>query len=266
VFDARLSAIDTTIDQLVTQAGVLATAGRDVLTEARALDPDAADLAVATGTQASTAITRLHDDLVRLRAGLTTDIDRSRLSPAEQARIQTIDGAITAADQLPESWLSVVGSASGPLDLVRSIQAHDAAVLDATASARADDLDGAIATLATAQRALVPARAVRQTADRAGADVSTLDELLLRLDTYDDALRRLYLLLLASRGVVTDGIRGVYQEVEAAQASLPLNQDALDLIVSDLAGPAITAALVSIEDHRAVLADAVAARPDASGG
>ena len=265
-FGSRLSAIDATIDEVTDAAATLATSGREVLTRARALDPAGADLAVATGIQASSDLTSLHEQLLALRAGLTAGIDRSRLDEADRTRIRTIDGAIAAAEALPDSWLTVVGSVTGPVDLVRAIQTHDASVVDATAAARADDLDGAISSLEDAQRALVPARAVRDAADAAGADVGTLDELMVRLDTYDDALRRLYLLLIASRGVVTDGIRDVYAEVEAAQASLPLNQDALDLIVSDLAGPAVTAALVTIEDQRAALADAVAARPDAGDG
>jgi hypothetical protein len=197
---------------------------------------------------------------------LTADIDPSRLLPSDQTRIGTIDRVLVAATQLPVSWVNVVGAASAPVDLVRSVQAHDAKVVEATAAARADDLTGAIAALEDAQRLLVPAHAVRETADQAGADVRTLDDLLARLDTYDDALERLYTLLTDSGGTVTDEIRTVYAEVAAAQQSLPRNTDALTVIVSDLAGPAVTAALVSLEDQRAVLAEAVAARPDTAGG
>jgi hypothetical protein len=103
---------------------------------------------------------------------------------------------------------------------------------------------------------------VRATADEAGADVSTLDDLLARLDAYDAALTRLYTLLQASGGAVTDEIRVAYEDVGAAQESLPLNQDALRTVVADLGGQAITAALVDMEAQRALLADAVAARPD----
>ena len=72
--------------------------------------------------------------------------------------------------------------------------------------------------------------------------------------------------MVATDGQVTDEVRAAFAEMEAAQASLPLNEDALMVIVSDLAGPSITAILLDIEQQRGLLADAVAARPNASGG
>jgi hypothetical protein len=123
-----------------------------------------------------------------------------------------------------------------------------------------------LAALSDARRLLVPAQGVRRSADEAGADVTTLVDLLARIEAYDAALERLYTLLVASNGAVTDEIRAAYADVEAAQASLPLDDDALRVIVSDLAGPAMTAALVDVETQRGLLADAVAARPDTMGG
>lgn len=262
----RLADVDGAIDRVVAEAATLAEAGREVLTRARGLDRDGADAAIATGSQASAAIAGMREDLIERREVMTTGVDLARVRDSDRRRIATIDRAIVGATRLPVAWVAVVGAAADPIDLVRSIQAHDAKVADATAAARADDLPGALAALADARRLLVPAHAVRRTADEAGADVSTLDDLLARLDTYDQALERLWTLLVASSGVVTDEIRAVYTEVKAAQASLPLDDDALRVIVSDLAGPAITAALVDIETHRGLLADAVAARPDTTGG
>jgi hypothetical protein len=264
-FASRLAPVDAAIDGAIEAAATLAAGGRDVLTSTRSLDPVAADVAIASGSQASSTITALHSDLVGRREALTTDIDPTHLGVAELARLAAIDRAIAATTQLPVDWTAVVGATSGPLDLVRAIQAHDARVAQATSAARGDDLPGAIAALEDAQRLLVPAHAVRDSAVATGADVTTLDDLLARLDTYDDALERLYTQLVASGGAVTDAIRGVYAEVEAAQASLPRNTDALVLIVSDLAGPSVTESLVDIETQRRVLADAVATRPDASG-
>ena len=224
------------------------------------------DAAITTGSQASAAISMLSEQLLKAREVLTSDIDASRIRESDRARIGTIDAALIGIAQLPGTWVEVVGAASGPVDLVRSIQAHDARVAEAAAAARADDLPGAIVALEDARRLLVAARAVREAADQAGADVSTLDDLLARADTYDAALQRLWTLLVASDGQVTDEVRAAYAEVEAAQASLPQDQDALKVVVSDLAGPAITGALVDIEQQRGLLADAVAARPDTSGG
>lgn len=262
----RLAQIDDGIDRLVDQGAALAVAGREVLTRARALDPDGVDTAITAGSQAAAAIARQREDLIKRRETLMLDIEPSHLGDADRTRIGTIDRALVGATQLPVSWVSIVGAAADPRDLVRAIAAHDAHVVDATAAARADDLPGALAALEDAQRSLVPARAVRQTANEAGADVSTLDDLLARLDAYDRALTRLYTLLPASGGTVTDEIRTAYEDVGAAQGSLPRNTDALSIVVSDLAGQAITAALVDIESQRALVAGAAAARPDADGG
>ncbi len=262
----RLADVDAGIDRIVAEAATLATAGREVLTRSRALDTDAADAAIATGSQASAAIAGLREDLIKRREVMTAGVDLARVRDSDRTRIATVDRALLGVTQLPVAWVAVVGAAADSLDLVRSIQAHDAKVADATAAARADDLPGALAALSDARRLLVPAHAVRRSAEEAGADVSTLVDLLARLDAYDAALERLYTLLVASNGAVTDGIRAAYAQVEAAQASLPLDDDALRVIVSDLAGPAITAALVDIEAHRGLLADAVAARPDTVGG
>lgn len=262
----RLEDMDAALDRVVEQAATLATAGREVLTSARALDPDGADAAIAIGGQASTAISGLREDLIKRREAMTVGVDLTRIRDSDRTRIATIDRAILGTTQLPVSWVAVVSAASGPIDLVRSVQAHDTKVVDATAAARADDLPGALERLREAQRLLQSAHAVRRSADDAGADVATLADLLDRLDAYDRALERLWSLLIASGGAVTDEVRTAYAEVEAAQASLPLSDDALRLIVSDLAGPAITAALVDMEAQRQLLADAVAARPDTGGG
>lgn len=261
----RLADMDEGIDRLVEQGAQLAQAGRDVLTRAGALDPDGVDAAILAGSQASAAIDGRREDLVARRAGLMAGIDASRIRMSDRTRIGAIDRAVIGATRLPEAWASVVAAAIGPRDLVRSIQAHDARVADATAAARADDLPGALAALQDAQRRLVAARAVRATADEAGADVTTLDDLLSRLDAYDAALTRLYTLLRASDGAVTEEVREAYEDVGAAQGSLPLDQDALTTIVADLGGRTITAALVDIEAQRALLADAVAARPVTDG-
>lgn len=243
----------------------LATAGRDALTRVRALDADRADEALAAGSDASATLSSVRADLVGRRDALTSGIEPSRLSVSDRVRIGAIDRALAAAGELPGAWVEVSAGVSGAQDLVRSIQAHDARVIEATDAGRAADWAAARTALADAQRLLVPARAVRETADRAGADVTTLDDLLARLDTYDDALTRLYALLEASDGVVTDKIRGVYGEVEDAQAALPADQAALRVVVSDLAGPAVTSALLDIETARGMLEAAVDARPDASG-
>ncbi len=78
---------------------------------------------------------------------------------------------------------AVSAAASGPMDLVAAMDAHDKLVIAATDSGRAGDWADALASLDdSAQRALVPVRSVRDVAHDAGLDMSTLDDLLDRLD------------------------------------------------------------------------------------
>ena len=97
------------------------------------------------------------------------------------------------------------------------------------------------------------AHGVRDSANKAGLDVSTLDDLLDRLDTYDAALVDLYTILEASNGETTDASRAALARVNAAQESLPTDQAAMVIIISDLAGPTITPVLLSIESARGAL-------------
>ena len=96
-------------------------------------------------------------------------------------------------------------------------------------------------------------RTVRELANGQGADVSTLDDLLDRIEEYDAALTELYTSMRGSGGETTAASRAAEARVAAAQESLPEDQTAMVVIMSDLAGPAITPALLRIESTRGLL-------------
>ncbi len=261
----RLALIDADVEQLAAAGDAIAAAGRDTLTSLRGLAVDATNAALAAGDSAITDLGAITDRLATGRATLLDGTALTALPASDRVRIGTIDSALAAASQLPGYWQQVVVAGSGPLDLLLSMQTHDATVLAATASGRDGKWADALATLDQAKRQLVPAHAIREVARRAGADVATLDDLLDRVDTYDAALVDLYSSLRDSGGETTATTRAALDRVNAAQQSLPTDQTAMVVVMSDLVGPTITPILLSIESTRGALASAIAAEPQPSG-
>ncbi len=261
----RLAAIDTDIEQLAAAGDTIAAAGRDTLTSLRALDVDAANAALAAGDTSITELAMITERLAAQRAALLEGTRMTSLPASDRFRIGTIDAAMAAAGQLPGYWQAVVAAGSGPLDLLQSMQTHDATVLAATTSGRNGKWAEALAVLADAKRQLVPAHAVREVASKAGADVSTLDDLLVRVDAYDSALVDLYSALQDSGGQTNATTRAALDRVNAAQQSLPADQTAMVIVMSDLVGPTITPILLSIESARGALAAAIEAEPQPTG-
>jgi hypothetical protein len=261
----RLAAIDTDIEQLATAGDAIAAAGRDTLTSLRALDVDAANAALAAGDTSITELGTITERLTAQRAALLEGTAMTSLPASDRFRIGTIDAAMAAASELPGYWQAVVAAGSGPLDLLQSMQTHDRTVLAATTSGRNGKWADALTALVDAKRQLVPAHAVREVASKGGADVSTLDDLLVRVDAYDAALVDLYSALQDSGGQTNATTRAALERVNAAQQSLPTDQTAMVIVMSDLVGPTITPILLSIESARGALASAIEAEPQPTG-
>jgi hypothetical protein len=260
----RLAALDTEMQRLATAGDAMATAGRDTLTRLRALDVAGTEAALTAGGMAATDVSAISERLAAARATLLDDTSLTALPTSDRLRIGTIDAAVAAAGVLPGYWEQILVAASDPLDLLRAMVAHDAQVVAATDSGRAAKWPDALAALTEAQRLLVPARAAREAAHKAGLDVTTLDDLLDRVDAYDTALTDLYTSLRASDGVETAESRAALERVNAAQESLPADQTAMVVVLSDLAGPTITPILLSTETARGTLEAALAAQPQAT--
>jgi hypothetical protein len=261
----RLAAIDLDAQQLATAGDAIAAAGRETLTRLRALDTARTQTALDAGDAAVTDASGALDRIVTARATLLDGTALTGLPASDRIRIGTIDAAIAAAGELTGYWQQVGIAASGPLELLQVLDAHDTKVVAATDSGRAGAWADALAALDDAQGLLQQAHAVRETVHTAGLDVSTLDDLLDRLDTYDAALVDLYTSLDASKGQTTADSRAALDRVNAAQESLPTDQSAMVVIISDLAGPTITPVLLSIESARGALESAIEAEPQPSG-
>ncbi|MBX3031794.1 MAG: hypothetical protein KF809_16725 [Chloroflexi bacterium] len=249
----RLGAMDVDLAGLTSAADTVADAGRRTLTRLRALDVDGVDAATLDGDTAAIDAVRLRESLLASRATLLDGTALDRLPISDRLRIGALDAALQGTGGLVDDWTAVRTTASDPTDLVRALQGHDANVVAATASGRAGRWAAALRQLADARRQLAVAQAIAATADEAGAEVTTLTDLLDRLDAYDAALVTLYTRLQASGGTVDDPVREAYAAVERTQGELPETNDALVISVSDLAAAAITRSLLDIETARGQL-------------
>ncbi|MCY7420096.1 MAG: hypothetical protein LH650_16745, partial [Chloroflexi bacterium] len=244
----------------------IAAAGRVTLTSLRSLDTPRVDAALTTGDTAVADLVAAHDRIVAARARLLDGTTPTAVPAKDRVRIGAIDSAVAAMGELPGYWDQVRFAASGPQELVEDLAAHDARVVAATDSGRAGEWADALAELSAAARFLGLARAVRETAHQQGLDVTTLDDLLDRLVTYDTELTDLYTALQASDGQTTKASTAAEARVKAAQAELPEDQTAMVVIVSDLAGPTITPTLLSMESARGALEAALDSQPQPSDG
>ena len=91
----------------------------------------------------------------------------------------------------------------------------------------------------------------------ASVDVSVLTTWIDRNAAYDTALRKVYTLLVASKGKVTKPVQDAYDALKVATAGLPGDTRGLVIIMSDIARGGLNEAVISIEEAKGRLSDAV---------
>jgi len=240
--------------RLAADLDTVAAAARNASRGLRALDTQVAREAIADGDAAVVAAGLAADDLGRARDDLIATIDGARLSSANQQRLAASADAIGAAVKVTGPWAALAGGVSGAGLVLDAIARHDDKVFEATTLARRERYADALAALDSADPELAGVGALRdRVAER--APVPTLDAWMVRAADYDAALRRLYELLEASGGQATVETQAALAGVRAAQAALPAESDAFVIIVTEVAEPGLTDALVAIERARGTVRD-----------
>ena len=120
----------------------------------------------------------------------------------------------------------------------------------------------ALEVLAEAFAAIADARRLRDQLAKT-VDVATLDQWLERSGAYDVALRDLYTALDKSGGKVNDAVRAAIAAEEKAKDRLPPDTRSLVIIMAEIGRGGMNSAVISIEQARGQLADALA-EPTAS--
>jgi hypothetical protein len=167
---------------------------------------------------------------------------------------------------LEADWAAFTGRALDAASLTGLLARHDRETADATKQGSAAHYKTALALLDKSDATITQARALAERLGQA-ADVTTLTAWLDRNAAYDAAVRDLYQSLIDAKGRVTDKVRAAFTAEKQARANLPGDTRGLVVIMAEVAQGGLNQAVISIEQVRGSLAEALEgqARPqDAS--
>ncbi len=255
----RLDAAENDVRALADEVDALGSQARGALAAMIGNAPDTVDGAIAKGDRLLVGIA---DRTKAIRADLATvpfvrepDADL-HVSPDVRRRYASLVAALTATDGLDAAWEELTVGAAAAGRLSAQLAEHDRLVGVAAEQGRAAKYDAAIVTLGSAASTIVQSRAFR---DRlvATVDVTVLDQWLDRHETYDKALAGLYQALSSVGGKVTDKVRKAIAAEKVARAGLPPDSRALIVIMSDIGQGGLNRAVITIEQAKATLSDAL---------
>jgi hypothetical protein len=252
-----LVAADATVAALEADVGSLSAAGRDALAAIVSADAAAVGASVAAGQplldsiEAGARTLRAQLEVMPLGAADAA----VRYSPDAIAHYDRLLATLPAADGLREAWGTLAAGSVPALELVARLTAHDARAGEAALAGSQGRYADALARLDAADAELAAARRIRDDLAR-NVDVGTLDAWIARNAAIDAALRHLYTLLEASRGLVTPDVHASLADVEIARAQLPPDTRALVVILADIARGGLNQAVITIEQARGRLAAA----------
>ena len=260
IVTAVLDDAQAELERLAADVTALGTESRGALAALNGSDLASVDAAVSRGDALVTAI-RDRTASIRSRLAATplvgTPEAEFEVSQAVLDRHERLTEVLDGTTDLEAAWARLTVGSLAASRLSARLAEHDEAVLKAAEQGRNADYDAAAATLDDADAAIVAARALR---DRLAAtvDVTTLDQWLDRNAAYDTALRDLYLALRDVGGRVTDDVRNAIDAERAAKDRLPPDSRGLIVIMSEIGLGGMNGAVVSIEEARGQLTEALA--------
>lgn len=253
-----LAAADAALGLVAADVAALGEHGRAALAALVAADAPAVQREVAAGTSQLDVIDAAVEDLRAALGALPLGEPdaAARYSPATIARYDRLVSALPATEGLRARWAALATGAAPALQLTSHLMAHDRlagdAVLAGSKGRYGDALDG----IDAAEAELIAAHGIRDELAQRVVDVGTLDEWIVRNESIDSALRKLYTRLQASNGSVTPAVTQALAGVDAARASLPPDTRALVVILGDIARGGLNQSVIAIEQARGRLAAA----------
>jgi hypothetical protein len=213
------------------------------------------------------------DEGAFLVAGIS---DRSRAIRAELLQVPGIGGAaaelITSAEVrarhaamldalevtegLDDAWVDLTTGSLAAARLSRLLADHDRIMGEAVLEGRSGNYEPAISKIDEAAAVLAEADTMRiQLANT--VDVSTLIEWIRRNRNYEDALRALYTAVDEAGGRQTAAVREAIANERSARKELPPDARGLVVIMAEIGRGGLNGAVITIEEARGRLADAV---------
>ncbi len=262
---ARLDAASVALAGLADQVDQLGTDARGALAALNGTDPAGAEAAVAAGDglvaeiAARTATIRRDLDAVPYVATPTAGLS---VSDAVIARHAALVKALDATDGLDRAWSRLTIGSVAASRMSALLADHDRLVHLAVERGRLAKYGEAIKLIDEASAQLDAARVQRDQL-AATVDVSVLDDWIARNAAYDVALRDLYRVIPNVGKKVTKTIRAAVAAEADARARLPPDPRGLVIIMADIGRGGMNGAVITIEQAKAALTDALA-RADAA--
>jgi hypothetical protein len=250
----ELAALSDDVEALGVQArGALASlAGQDLDTVQAAVDRGAV-LVKAISDRSR----EIRSELEQV-PGVTGPAAQLTTSAEVRERHAAMLEALTVTERLDDAWVDLTTGALAAARLSRLLADHDRTMADALVNGRAGNYGDAITKIDEAAAVLAEADTMRiQLANT--VDVSTLIEWIRRNNNYDVALRALYAAVDEAGGRQTKTVRNAIAAEKAARKELPPDARGLVVIMAEIGRGGLNGAVITIEEARAVLADAVEA-------
>jgi hypothetical protein len=232
--------------------------GRQVLSQLQALDLEPMRAAQAAGDEVSGGLTVILERLSDVRQNALLALDVSRLGPPTRNAVVLLSGATVSAQRVPAHWRDLATDGGRVAGLVDALLRHDGLVFRATTAGRQAQWDDALEFMSRAADPLGDATEVRDALADA-AKVVTLDDLIGRYRTHDEALVALYTYIRETGRQAGQQFDTLQRAVTQAKQALPTDTRTMSVIVSEAAGPSLTEALVAIEAAHGDILDALAA-------
>jgi len=250
--NARLTAAAQLVDQLSADA-------RSTLVAVASADGTALAGTLAHGTAiageidaTAAAIQSTLDALPGADASATASYSNAAL-----VRRAALASALDAVSSLGAQWAGVSSRANSAALLTNAIQQHDATVAAAAAKGVVADYAGAVDLLKQATELLVELSALRQQVVPA-TGTTVLDTWISVHTTYDEALSTLYSALVTSGGKRNPVVDAAYRAENQARQSLPPDNRAILVIVSEVAQGGLDQGVAAIEEARGRIDQALA--------
>ncbi len=257
---AQLDAASKALAGLADEVDQLGTAARGALAALNGSDAATADAAIAAGNGLVTDIiartASIRSDLAAVPYVATTT-GGLFVSNAVVSRHAALVRALDATDGLDQAWSRLTTGSIAASRLSALLAEHDRLVNLAVERGRLAKYSEAIKRIDQASAQLDAARIQR---DRLAAtvDVSVLDDWIARNADYDVALRDLYRVIPKVGKKVTKTIRAAVAAEAVARSRLPPDPRGLVIIMADIGRGGMNGAVITIEQAKAALADALA--------
>lgn len=254
-----LDAAQADLSALADQVEALGSQARGALAALNRLDPAGSDTAIAEGDG---LVADVIDRTAALRRDLAavpyvgTPTAALTVSDAVVARHAALVAALDATDGLDSAWARLTIGSLAASRMSAALAEHDRLVVEAIQNGRLAKYAAAMKLLDQAEAQIVAARKERDGLV-ATVDVSVLDQWLERNQAYDVALRNLYKEISKVGKKVTNATKAAVKAEAAARARLPPDTRGLIIIMAEIGRGGMNGAVITIEEARAKLTDAI---------